>query len=423
MPSLVELLYGGGTGNYVSSQTNQNGAGIVELEDVAAASPYSTFGGMYALNGAAPATTTNTIASPDGGGAAGPSAEYVAMMAEKYPGTAWGVGDRPSLFHQFIPGMGWVFMPEYDEGNNLSQQYQNMTPAQYTDAMDNGYTHQMSAASQAAANATGTTMTTGPAYVGGSWNNPANAVQTTTPSTTGSTGGTEDDFPYTLADINALYLELLGRDGNPEYMEYWLNDLRNGQTLEQVRANIMLSPEYIKRQEDLANGGDTPPATGGPDGGETKIKGWYWGNSGGTWQWFSYIEGEAPPAGAHFELGEAMPNGQPAGWTDPNAGNTTTPTEPPPEPKLYSPTKDQFFQGMFSANDLMFRDGGTVSSTYYDNLRQGILDSLAQTALDNGRTQNTAEEIALAQGGYNGYSATGLFDPAIAGTAQALGLY
>lgn len=423
MPSLVELLYGGGTGRYVSSQTNQNGAGIVELEDVAAASPYSTFGGMYGLNGAAPATNTtvNTIADANGGGAAGPSAEYVAMMAEKYPGTAWGVGDRPSLFHQFIPGHGWVFMPEYDEGNNLQQQYQNMTPAQYTDAMDNGYTHQMSAASQAAADATGTTVTTGPAFVGGSWNNPANAVQATTPS---ATGGTEDDFPYTLADINALYLELLGRDGIPANMEHWLNDLRNGQTLEQVRANIMLSPEYIKRQEELANNDTTPTTpTAGPPDEEPVILGWYWGNSGGTWQWFSYIEGEAPPAGAYVEAGEAMPNGPPAGWVDPNAGDTTTTTETAPEPTLYTPTKDQFFQGMFSANDLMFRDGGAVSSTYYDNLRQGILDSLAQTALDNGRTQNTAEEIALAQGGYNGYSASGLFDPTIAGTAQALGLY
>ena len=119
-----------------------------------------------------------------------------------------------------------------------------------------------------------------------------------------------------------------------------------------------------------------------------------------------------------------MPTGEPEGWQNPdNAGGGDTTTTPVVEtPQLYTPTGDQFYQGMFTANDLLFRDGEAVDSTFYNNLRKNILASLAQTAADNGRTQNTAEEIALAQGGNNSYSATSLFDPTIAGLARQMGL-
>ena len=56
-----------------------------------------------------------------------------------------------------------------------------------------------------------------------------------------------------------------------------------------------------------------------------------------------------------------------------------------------------FYQGMFTANDLLKRDGGEVSSPFYDNARQQVLQSLTDQAQANGRTQNTLEEIQLAQ--------------------------
>jgi hypothetical protein len=134
-----------------------------------------------------------------------------------------------------------------------------------------------------------------------------------------------------------------------------------------------------------------------------------------------------------------MPTGEPANWVNPDTegngggggngngggdgngggGNGNGGGEPPEE-KLYTPNGSQFFQGMFTANDMLFRNGGTIDSEFYNGLRRNILASLAQTAADNGRTQNTAEEIALAQG-KGGYSASGLFDPNVAGFASALG--
>jgi len=33
-----------------------------------------------------------------------------------------GVGERPSESHHWVPGMGWVFMPTYEEGNSLADQ-------------------------------------------------------------------------------------------------------------------------------------------------------------------------------------------------------------------------------------------------------------------------------------------------------------
>ena len=56
MLNLAQMLYGGG-GRLVSAQSNQNGAGIVELEDEN--NPY-TFGDMYANQGINVGGVTNS---------------------------------------------------------------------------------------------------------------------------------------------------------------------------------------------------------------------------------------------------------------------------------------------------------------------------------------------------------------------------
>lgn len=415
MLNLAQMLYGGG-GRLVSAQSNQNGAGIVELEDEN--NPY-TFGDMYANQGInvaglqTPAATTTA--------SAGPSAAYIADKSAKYPGTGPAHNPRPSEYHWWIPGYGWSFMPEYDAGNNLNQQYSAMNPVQLDNALANGYTHQMSSGAQAVADAQGITVTTGPQFLYEAQypENGATSTGTTTPATTPTT--TPETPKATMADINALYVELLGRDGNPDNMQWWLDDINiRGHTLADVRANIMRSEEYITNQQNATTD------DGGNGGGDDKtLIGYYWANTGSGWQWYAYYTGEAAPAGSITAGPESVPTGEPEGWQNPDAtteGGDTTTTPPVETPKLYTPTGDQFFQGMFTANDMLFRDGGDVSSEFYGNLRKNILASLAQTAADNGRTQNTAEEIALAQGGNNSYSATSLFDPTIAGLARQMGL-
>jgi hypothetical protein len=422
------MLYGGG-GRQVSAQTNQNGAGVVELADVAAASPYSTFGGMYAANGSAPAALAATAASTGGGG--GPSAAYIADKSAKYPGQGVPGNPRPSEYHWWMPGLGWQFIAEYEQGNNLQQQYAAMNPVELDKALSQGYTHQMSPAAQAIADAQGISVQTGSQY-GYQAQYPENGATAPATATTATTGtGTTPTGTATLDDINALYLKLLGRDGNPQFMQHWLDDINvRGQTIEQVEANIKLSKEYIKRQKDLADaaaagdgddeeeeGVDTGPAT-------PTLVGYYWGlGSNNGWQWLEYYTGEQPPSGSYtWGLDDPLPD-YPAGWENPNL--TPAPVDPDPveEEKLYTPSGNQFYQGMFTANDMLFRNGETISSGFYNNLRDQILASLAQTAADNGRTQNTAEEIALAQGGYNGYSASGMLSPSASATARSLGLY
>ena len=415
MLNLAQMLYGGG-GRLVSAQSNQNGAGIVELEDEN--NPY-TFGDMYANQGInvaglqTPATTpaATTTAS------AGPSAAYIADKSAKYPGTGPAHNPRPSEYHWWIPGMGWQFIPEYDAGNNLNQQYQNMNPVQLDNALANGYTHQMSAGAQAVADAQGIGVTTNPQFLYEA-QYPENGA-TATGTTTATTPATPK---ATMEDINALYVELLGRDGNPDNMQWWLDDINiRGHTLADVRANIMRSKEYLDNQTNDGGGGSTT-------GDEKVLLGYYWFNTGDGWQWLPYYTGESAPAGSITAGPETVPTGEPDGWVDPNATTTTTEgggttTTPAVEtPQLYTPTGDQFFQGMFTANDMLFRDGEAVDSDFYNGLRKSILDSLAKTATDNGRTQNTAEEIALAQGGNNSYSAYSLFDPTIAGLVRQMGI-
>jgi hypothetical protein len=318
-----------------------------------------------------------------------------------------------------MPGFGWHFIPEYDEGNNLNQQYAAMTPVELDKALSQGYTHQMSAGAQAIADQFGTTVTTGSQY-GYTAQYPENQV-TSTATAAPATPATPQ---YTLSDINALYLKHLGRNGNPDNMQYWLDDiLINGQTIEQVEANIMRSEEYLTNQENATNTTTTTTTTGTT---EPTLSGYYWGlGANNGWQWLAYYSNEAPPSGAiTWGTDTDLPD-VPPGWVNPNA--TTAPVEPVDpvveEPTLYTPDGSQFYQGMFTANDMLFRDGGTIDSSFYNGLRANILAGLAQTAADNGRTQNTAEEIALAQGNYNGYSASGMLSPSVSNTARSLGLY
>lgn len=76
---------------------------------------------------------------------------------------AMGIGDRPSNYHQWVPGMGWVFMPEYDV--LPGQQLANMTGQQRTNAYKNGWEHQLASDAQSVANQLGLTVSSVPAYV------------------------------------------------------------------------------------------------------------------------------------------------------------------------------------------------------------------------------------------------------------------
>jgi hypothetical protein len=50
------------------------------------------------------------------------------------------------------------------------------------------------------------------------------------------------------SDLDALYQSLLGRDIGISGSDYWANDLSNGQTIDNVSANIQQSPEYKIKQ-------------------------------------------------------------------------------------------------------------------------------------------------------------------------------
>ena len=200
-----------------------------------------------------------------------PSAAYIADKSAKFPGQGVPGNPRPSEYHWWIPGMGWSFMPEYDEGNNLQQQYAALSPFELDKAMAQGYTHQMSAGAQAVADQLGTTVTTGPAY-GYTAKYPENAFtvsyNTATPSTT--TGTTTTATPagpaYTAADVNALYNQYLNRDAEEAGLNYWLNSLNTGTSMEDVVYNIMQSDEYksLQGQAGTTNSTEPPDSTGLP---------------------------------------------------------------------------------------------------------------------------------------------------------------
>ena len=198
--------------------------------------------------------------------------------------------------------------------------------------------------------------------------------------------------------------------------------------------------------EDIRNGNLDPastnnnaPASTNNNQAEEKPIGWYWTGT----AWLPFYQGEGAPAGAIVAPTSTQPSGPPAGWIDAggvdpnitnntnnntsntnntnsntntnntnstNNSNSTNNTNPNSEPPLYTPTADQFYGGLFTAFDLLNRDGGEIKSPFYDNARQRVLDSLAAQATAAGRTQNTAEEIAMAQRSAPSISAGGLFD-------------
>lgn len=241
---------------------------------------------------------------------------------------------------------------------------------------------------------------------------------------TNNTTGNEDPAGganFTEADVYALYNEILGRDPRADGLNYWMARATT-MSLADLRWNIENSPEALGNTD---GSGDTDTDTDtdgdGTDTGNDSPIGWYWANAGGGWQWFPFYMGEGPPANAGYVSNTAdSPTGPPAGWTDPNGNNNTDP-EPEPE-TLYTPDESMFFNGMFTAQDILGRDGGEIQSPYYSNARQNVLDQLAVQAAENGRTQNTKQEIQVAQQGAPGLTANGLFNPDYLALVRGMGL-
>ena len=180
------------------------------------------------------------------------------------------------------------------------------------------------------------------------------------------------------------------------------------------------------------NGGGTNnngTNNGTNNGGEPQPIGWYWTGS----EWLPFYQGEAPPAGlpqgwvAPVSTKPTSPPqnaGTNNGGSDPNSNGGSTP-DPQPEPEpppLFTPDGSMFFQGLFNASDVLYRDGGTIQSPYYNNARTNILNQLAEQAAASGRTQNTAEEIRLAQNQTPSLSASGLFNPDYAALLKGMGI-
>jgi hypothetical protein len=166
---------------------------------------------------------------------------------------------------------------------------------------------------------------------------------------------------------------------------------------------------------------DNTPASDATDSAEENPIGWYWTGS----AWLPFYQGEGAPVGATVAPVSTQPIGPPAGWVDPNAPVDPvvpdTPADPappvvtpepepePPPPPLYTPRADQFYGGLFTAFDMLNRDGGEINSPFYESAREKVLKSLADQAAADGRTQNTAEEIAMAQRTAPSLPASGLF--------------
>lgn len=72
----------------------------------------------------------------------------------------------------------------------------------------------------------------------------ASQASAPTPTPTPSTA------PVTAAEVQNLYAELLGRSGAPEYVQQFVD---TGMTADQIREQIMQSPEYTRVQESIAN--------------------------------------------------------------------------------------------------------------------------------------------------------------------------
>ena len=192
-----------------------------------------------------------------------PSAAYIADKSAKFPGQGVPGNPRPSEYYWWMPGYGWTFLPEYDEGNNLQQQYAALNPVELDKALSQGYTHQMSAGAQAVADQVGTTVTTGPQY-GYTAQYPENQVTVSYDPTPAAPTPTPAAPAYTAADVNALYNQYLNRDAEEAGLNYWLNSLNTGTSMEDVVYNIMQSDEYksLQGQAGTTNSTEPPDSTG-----------------------------------------------------------------------------------------------------------------------------------------------------------------
>jgi hypothetical protein len=65
---------------------------------------------------------------------------------------------------------------------------------------------------------------------------------------------------YTAADVNALYNQYLNRDAEEAGLNYWLNSLNTGTSLEDVIYNIIQSDEYKSLQGQAGTTNSTEPA-------------------------------------------------------------------------------------------------------------------------------------------------------------------
>ncbi len=87
-----------------------------------------------------------------------------------------------------------------------------------------------------------------------------------------TTGGEADPIPdsvykppVTTAEVNALYKQYLGRDGNPMYLQQWVD---SGYDLDRLAFEIANSPEGIAYRENTSQDpGDPDPNGNGGDGG------------------------------------------------------------------------------------------------------------------------------------------------------------
>jgi len=94
-------------------------------------------------------------------------------------------------------------------------------------------------------------------------NNTSNTSSSTAADTTSNTVSTPQ---YTAADVNALYNQYLNRDAEEAGLNYWLNSLNTGTSMEDVIYNIMQSDEYksLQGQAGTTNSTEPPDSTGLP---------------------------------------------------------------------------------------------------------------------------------------------------------------
>ena len=168
---------------------------------------------------------------------------------------------------------------------------------------------------------------------------------------------------YTEQDVYRLYNQYLDRDPEAPGLAYWMGEAAKGATLADLEYNIANSSEALTGERQNQSGADTSSNTSGGQ----VAEGWYWASIGGAYQWLPVYPGESPLAGAPYVAGPNSPSGPPAGYdangptnnTGGDTGGTNNGTVDTTQPVgMFSPDASMFYQGMFTANDLLKRDGG-----------------------------------------------------------------